>query len=379
MAHRVTLRSRNVLITGGAGFLGSHLADELIAHGHRVRILDSLIPQVHGGNAVRPAYLNGEAELIAADVREAGALEDALFDIDVVYHLAAAVGVGQSMYEIARYTDINGMGTAVLLEALAHNPIERLIVASSMSVYGEGLYQTAEGELRAGPERTAGQLKRRDWEVRDEQGRALIPAPTPESKQPALPSVYAISKYHQERLCMTVAPAYGIEAVALRFFNIYGPRQALSNPYTGVLAIFASRLLNGRRPLINEDGLQRRDFVSVHDVAQACRLAMEVPAAAGGVFNVGSGKSWTVMEIAEKLAAILGKENIEPEITGKYRIGDIRNCFADTSLARLTLGYQPRVELEDGLEQLAESLEGQIAIDRVDESREELAVRGLAI
>ena len=326
-----------------------------------------------------PAYLNGEAELVVADIRDAEALNSALEDIDIVFHLAAAVGVGQSMYEIARYTDVNGLGTAALLETLARHPVKRIIVASSMSIYGEGLYEGPHREEREGMERNVSQLRQRDWEVRDEQGRALTPVPTPETKRPGLPSVYAISKYYQERLCMTVAPAYGIEAVGLRFFNIYGPRQALSNPYTGVLAIFASRLLNGRPPLINEDGKQKRDFVSVYDVVKACRLAMQAPAASGRVFNVGSGQAWTVLEIAQKLTAILGMEHIEPEITGKYRIGDIRNCFADISLARELLGYEPSVELEEGLAQLAESLEGQIAIDRVDESRAELAVRGLAI
>lgn len=359
--------------------MGSHLADELLRQGHRVRIIDSLIPQVHGEDAVRPAYLSGEAELIVADVRDAEALDGALENIDVVYHLAAAVGVGQSMYEIAHYSDVNGLGTAVLLEALAHHPVARLVVASSMSIYGEGEYRSHDGRFREGIERDVAQLKRRDWEVRDEQDRALIPAPTPETKRPALPSVYAISKYHQERLCMTVAPAYGIEAVGLRFFNIYGPRQALSNPYTGVLAIFASRLLNERSPLINEDGKQQRDFVSVYDVARACRLAMEVPAAAGKVFNVGSGRAWSVLDIARKLSVAVRKPHIEPEITGRYRVGDIRNCFADISLAREVLGYEPLVELDDGLTQLAEALEGQIAVDRVDESREELAARGLAI
>ncbi len=370
---------KNVLITGGAGFVGSHLADDLLSRGHRVRVLDSLSPQVHGDDAVRPAYLDGGVDLIAADVRDTDALSRALRDIDVVYHFAAAVGVGQSMYEIARYTDVNGMGTALLLEALARHPVERLVVASSMSIYGEGFYKNAKGRRIPGHERSVAQLRRRDWEVRGDDGEALTPIATDESKCPALPSVYAISKYHQERLCMTVAPAYNIEPVALRFFNIYGPRQALSNPYTGVLAIFASRFLNDRPPLINEDGNQRRDFVSVYDIAQACRLAMEVPDAAGKVFNIGSGQSWSVREIAEKFARVLGRQHLEPEITGKYRIGDIRNCFADITLARRVLGYEPRVELDDGLADLAESLEGQIAIDRVDESRQELAVRGLAI
>jgi dTDP-L-rhamnose 4-epimerase len=289
------------------------------------------------------------------------------------------VGVGQSMYEITHYTSANAVGTAVLLEALAKRPVERLVVASSMSIYGEGLYRTAAGNRVEGVERPLEQLKRHDWEVRGADGAALAPIPTPESKCPALPSVYAISKYMQERMCMTVARAYDIPAVALRFFNIFGTRQALSNPYTGVLAIFASRFLNGQPPLINEDGEQQRDFVSVSDIAQACLLALEVPDAAGRVFNIGSGHPYTIREVAENMARVLGKEHLEPEITGRYRMGDIRNCFADISLARKVLGYEPRVTLEAGLVELAEWLEGQRAEDRVADASLELAARGLSV
>jgi dTDP-L-rhamnose 4-epimerase len=368
-----------ILITGGAGFVGSHLADELLEHGYTVRAFDSLASQVHGEAAQRPDYLSDEVELFTGDIRDPHAVWRALDGIDAVYHFAATVGVGQSMYEIENYTSINGVGTAVLLEALAKRPVEKLIVASSMSIYGEGLYRTQGGELIEGTERTLAQLKARQWELTDEDGQPLTPVATPESKCPALPSVYAISKYHQERMCMTVGRAYGIPSVALRFFNIYGTRQALSNPYTGVLAIFASRFLNGQPPLINEDGLQRRDFVSVHDIAQACRLALEVPGAAERVFNIGSGRHFTVLEIAELMAETLGKQHIEPEITGRYRMGDIRNCFADISLARDVLGYQPRVTLEEGLLDIAEWLEGQTAVDRAAHASRELMQRGLTI
>jgi dTDP-L-rhamnose 4-epimerase len=370
---------KKVLITGGAGFVGSHLADELLECGYAVRALDNLSPQVHGPHPSRPSYLSREVEFIRGDLRDPRIVTAALSGIDGVFHFAAAVGVGQSMYEIAHYTSVNADGTATLLEALAQRPIERLVVASSMSIYGEGLYRTREGEVVAGRERTIEQLKSHDWEVRDDTGEALIPIPTPETKCPALPSVYAISKYHQERLCMTVGRAYGMATVALRFFNIFGPRQALSNPYTGVLAIFASRFLNNKPPLINEDGKQRRDFVSVHDVAQACRLALEHPGAADQVLNIGSGRSYSVLEIAERMGRVLGKEDIEAEIVGKCRLGDIRNCFADISLARRVLGYTPRVTLEDGLVELAEWLEGQIAVDRVSDAAQELNLRGLAV
>ncbi len=369
----------HVLITGGAGFIGSHLADALLARGHRVRALDNLSPQVHGLEEKRPAYLDPEVELVTGDVRDPGAVRRALDGIDVVYHLAAAVGVGQSMYEIAQYTSVNNLGTAVLLEALAANPVERLVVASSMSLYGEGLYQRADGTPAVGEERGLDQLRAGDWEVRDIDGEVLRPKPTPETKLPSLASVYALSKFDQERMCLMIGRAYGMPTTALRFFNVFGTRQALSNPYTGVLAIFASRLLNGNRPSVFEDGMQRRDFVSVYDVARACCLVLDRPESAGEVFNIGSGRSYTIREIAERIASVLGKEYLQPEITGKYRVGDIRHCFADIARARAGLGFDPEVELEDGLVELAGWLEGQVATDRVDEASAELAARGLTV
>ncbi|PYK10809.1 MAG: nucleoside-diphosphate-sugar epimerase [Verrucomicrobia bacterium] len=373
------MANKNVLITGGAGFVGSHLADELLRFGYSVRVLDNLAPQVHGEPARRPSYLAPEVEFIHGDVRDPQAVAYALKNIDSVFHFAAAVGVGQSMYEIVNYTSCNAQGTATLLEALANRPVERLIVASSMSIYGEGLYRARDGSLIEGRERSVEQLRAHDWEVLAPDGEPLVPVPTPETKRPALPSVYAICKYHQERLCLTVGRAYGIKSIALRFFNIFGTRQALSNPYTGVLAIFASRLINGNRPLVNEDGKQRRDFVHVRDVTQACRLALEVPELADEVFNIGSGCDYSILEIATHIARVLGKEDTQPKVIGKCRIGDIRNCFADISRARAVLGYQPRITLEEGLLDLASWLEGQIAVDRVDHAARELDLRGLAV
>jgi dTDP-L-rhamnose 4-epimerase len=367
-----------ILITGGAGFIGSHLADLLLQRGHHVRALDNLSPQVHGADAVRPAYLDRDVELIVGDVRDGAAVRRALAGIDAVYHFASAVGVGQSMYEIDRYTSINNGGTAVLLQALSERPVQRLVVASSMSLYGEGLYRGGDGSIVAGTERPLEQLRAADWEVRSEAGDVLMPVPTPESKAPSLASIYALSKFDQERMCLMIGRAYGIATVALRFFNVFGTRQALSNPYTGVLAIFASRLLNDRAPLIFEDGLQRRDFVSVYDIAQACELALTAPAAVGCALNVGSGRACTVRDIARMVAGILGK-TIEPEICGKYRVGDIRHCFADISEAGRVLGYEPRVTLEDGLVELAEWLQDQAAEDRVAEASRALADRGLTV
>ena len=370
---------QQVLITGGAGFIGSHLADELLAHGHRVRALDNLAPQVHAEAGMRPAYLAEDVELVVGDLRDRAILRRALARVDVVFHLAASVGVGQSMYQIAHYVGTNNLGTAVLLEALAEHPVERLIVASSMSVYGEGAYRDATGRPATPAERTLEQLKAGEWEPRAADGGRLHPVPTTEAKPPSLASVYALSKYDQERLCLLVGRAYGIATTALRLFNVYGPRQALSNPYTGVLAIFASRLLNGNRPSVYEDGLQRRDFVSAYDVASAFRLTMDRPESAGCVLNVGSGHSYTVREIAERAAAAVGRDDLRPQLTGKYRVGDIRHCFADIGEAQRVLGYRPAVALAEGLADLATWLEGQEAADRVDEASAELASRGLTV
>jgi dTDP-L-rhamnose 4-epimerase len=371
--------ANHVLITGGAGFIGSHLADALLSRGHRVRALDNLSPQVHGHEEQRPGYLDPEVELIVGDVRDPAAVRRALQGVDVVYHLAAAVGVGQSMYEIAQYTSVNNLGTAILLEALAAAPVQRLVVASSMSLYGEGLYRRRDGTVCSGEERGIEQLRAGEWEVRDNRGEVLTPVPTPETKLPSLASVYALSKFDQERMSLMIGRAYGIPTTALRFFNVFGTRQALSNPYTGVLAIFASRLLNDNRPSVFEDGLQRRDFVSVYDIAQACCLVLDRLDSAGEVFNVGSGRSYTIREVAERLAGVTGKEYLTPEVTGKYRVGDIRHCFSDISRARSVLGYEPKVDLEDGLVELAAWLEGQVATDRVEEASAELAARGLTV
>lgn len=370
---------RRILITGGAGFIGSHLCDELLRNGYEVRVLDSLIEQVHGVNGQRPDYLDPDVELIKGDVRDANMVSKALKGVDAVYHFAASVGVGQSMYEIKEYTDVNNIGTAVLLEALVKNPVERLVVASSMSIYGEGLYTSSQGKVYQSVERNLKNLKKGQWELTNDDNIILKPIPTPESKIPSLASVYALSKYDQEKLCLMIGRAYNIPTVAMRFFNVYGTRQALSNPYTGVLAIFASRLLNDNAPLIFEDGLQKRDFVSVHDVARACRLAMETASAEYEVFNVGSGNSYTVLEIAEKLKTILGKDHIQPETTGKYRVGDIRHCFSDISKAKEILGFEPQVTLDEGLEELASWLKLQVAVDNVDHAKAELASRGLTV
>jgi len=368
-----------VLITGGAGFIGSHLCDQLLLHGYRVRALDNLHPQVHGPRAERPGYLDSRVELMVGDVRDAAAVARALEDVDAVVHLAAAVGVGQSMYCVRDYTEVNNVGTAVLMEQLIAHPVKKLVIASSMSIYGEGRYRDGAGNAHDCVERSFKDLRDGQWEPRGEGGVSLTPVPTAENKQPALASVYALSKYDQERLGLLVGRAYGIPTVALRLFNTYGPRQALSNPYTGVLAIFASRLRNGRAPVVFEDGQQRRDFVSVYDVARAFRLALESERADYSVINVGSGRDVTILEVARRLAGALGRNNIGPDVTQKHRVGDIRHCFADIERARQLLGYSPTITMEQGLAGMTEWLSGSNPSDRTETARRELETRGLTL
>ncbi len=368
-----------VLVTGGAGFIGSHLCDELLTHGYEVRVLDNLSPQVHGERTTPPDYLSDQVEFIYGDVRDPDAVCKALQNVAAVFHLAAAVGVGQSMYEIRRYTDINNVGTAVLLEQLLDHPVQKLVVASSMSIYGEGLYRDDAGRPHSNVARNREQLARGIWEISDGNGSFLTPIATPESKPANLASIYALSKYDQECMALTTGNAYNIPAVALRFFNVYGTRQSLSNPYTGVLAIFASRFLNGKPPLVFEDGNQQRDFVHVRDIARACRLAMESDAASGKPINVGSGRQISINALARKTAKVMGRENLAPDINGEYRVGDIRHCFADIECARQVLGFEPKVDFEEGLRELADWLAGQIAEDNVESAHSELKLRGLTL
>ncbi|HKD33063.1 MAG TPA: NAD-dependent epimerase/dehydratase family protein [Gaiellaceae bacterium] len=364
--------AERVLITGGAGFIGSHLADELLRAGYSVRALDLLVQQVHGNSgSQRPDYLDAEIELIPGDVRNAEVVRGALESADAVIHLAARVGVGQSMYEQAEYAGANTLGTTVLLDALHEHPVRKLVVASSMSVYGEGAYEPVPAA-----ERTREQLERRDWEPRGAHGEELTPVPTAETKEPALASVYALTKFDQERLCLLYGASYDIPTVALRLFNVYGPRQALSNPYTGALAIFASRLLNDRPPVVYEDGNQRRDFVHVADVARAFLRALEDDGADGRAVNVASGDGVSILELAQALARVLGKD-IAPELPGTYRAGDIRHCFADVTLARELLGFEARADRDEALAELAQWLETQPASDHFDRAAAELAERGL--
>jgi dTDP-L-rhamnose 4-epimerase len=368
--------SKKVLVTGGAGFIGSHLVDSLIEEGHDVRILDNLDPQVHQGK--KPDYLNKKAEFMLGDVRNVKDLEKAVEDVEVVFHQAAAVGVGQSMYMINHYVDVNTVGTGKLLELLVgrENSVEKIVVASSMSIYGEGAYECSKHGKVFPKLRPDNQLKRHEWEVKCPHcSNILKPVATGEDKPLHPTSIYAITKRDQEEMVLTTGKAYGIPAVALRYFNVYGPRQALSNPYTGVAAIFSARIKNNNPPLIFEDGLQGRDFVYVTDIVQANMLAMEKKNADYEMFNVAGGSRVTILQVAEELIKLYGKK-MKPEIANKFRAGDIRYCYADIGKIK-KIGFNPKVQFQEGMKKLVQWGEKQEAKDLIDKATKELVERNL--
>jgi dTDP-L-rhamnose 4-epimerase len=373
-----------VLVTGGAGFVGSHSVDRLVASGHSCAVIDSLDPQVHGGQPAVPAWLqvhldSGKVEFFRADIRDREAVTRAMKDCDAILHLAAAVGIGQSMYQPRHYMDVNAGGTATILDVLANGShvVRKLVVASTMSLYGEGAYRCATHGMKSPKLRRAEDLAAAKFEPRcDVCGNDLAPIPTPESKPLDPTSVYAIGKHSTEQLALVFGAAYGIPTVALRYFNIYGTRQSLSNPYTGVTAIFLSCLLNDRRPPMFEDGLQSRDFVHVSDVATANELALTRAEGDGRALNVGTGRALSVGAMAEQLAARLGKP-LAPEVTARWRPGDVRHCTADISAIAAAYGYLPRVAYQDGLDELIAWSGAQRPHDTSAAAIEELAKRGL--
>jgi dTDP-L-rhamnose 4-epimerase len=369
--------AKNILVTGGAGFIGSFLVDDLIRRGHSVRILDNLDPQVHPDGV--PEYLNAKAEFTKGDVRDYECLGRALLGIDVVFHLAAAVGMGQSQYMIKHYVDVNTGGTANLLDLIVNKrekyPVKKIIVAASQSSYGEGLYRNEEGQtihpqFRENPGPGA-------WEPVDPAtGRAMTPVPTPEDTDFHAKAVYALTKAEQERMVLSVGKTYDIPVVATRFFNIYGPRQSLSNPYTGVVAMFLSLIKNGKQPLIFEDGLQSRDFISVHDVVSALVQCMNSKKADHQVFNVGVGTPRTITSVAQTLADLFGVD-IKPKISERFRKGDVRHCYADNTKLTTLLKWEPKVSFEDGMAELIEWSRSEAAADSFDKACKELVTRGL--
>ena len=366
------------LVTGGAGFIGSHLVDALLASGEQVRVLDSLDPLAHPAR-IAPEHLDREAELVVGDLRDADAVERALEDVEAVYHLGGSVGNGESMMNVRRTVDANAVGTATLLESILarRDRVRRLVAASSMVVYGEGAYRCPEHGLTAPGLRDPERLSRREWElICPRCGLGLEPIPTGEDTPLRPSSVYGITKRDQEELALVLGRAYGLETVALRYLNTYGPRQALGNPYTGVAAIFAARLLAGRRPRVFEDGEQARDLVHVADVVRATRAAMDAPAAPGNAVNVATGQPVRVGELARMIAAALGSD-LEPEVTGEARAGDIRHCFADVSRARRLLGFEALLPMAEGIPELAAWVATQTVEERGDEALADLRARGL--
>ena len=368
--------ARRALVTGGAGFIGSFVCDRLLESGFDVRVLDNLDPQVHAA----PPALRPDVEFVPGDVRDPASCDTALDDVDVVIHAASAVGIGQSLYRVRHFIDVNTTGTATLLEALvARRRSIKLVVLTSMTEYGEGVYRRpSDGRFeRVGP-RTDQDIARFGWEpVSPDTHEILVPCPTPETASLLCRNVYAVSKRQQEELALALAATYEFPAVCLRLFSVYGPRQSLSNPYTGAIAIFLSRLFAGERPLVYEDGLQTRDFVSVHDVVEAVVLAVQSSAANGQIVNIGSGIGRCIKDAAVALASLAGRPDLSPVITHRYRSGDIRHCTGDISRARQLLGFEPRVKWEDGLAEVVEWARSAPSVDRVLQADRELEARGL--
>jgi dTDP-L-rhamnose 4-epimerase len=373
---------RKVLVTGGAGYIGSHLVDALVRREYDVAVLDALVPQVHR-SGTWPSYANPKARYIQGDVRERAVLQPLVQESDAVVHFAAAVSIGQAMYQIDRYVDVNTRATALLLDILVNDPhnVQKVIVASSIGVYGEGAYSCPKCGPQAPTIRPVEQLAAQDWEQHCPVcGRYLESVPTPENKPLYRDNIYSMTKYHQEEMVLLIGKTYGIPAVAPRFFNVYGPRQSLSNPYAGVAAIFLSRLLNDRQPMVFEDGGQLRDFVSIHDVVDCLVLMLEKPGADYLPVNIGSGTTVTILDIARTLSRLLGKE-IEPLVTNQGRRFDIRHNTADIALARERLGYQPKVSLDQGMSELIEWAKSSPdhAVDFFDRALDELKAKGLLV
>ena len=370
---------KKVLVTGGAGFIGSFIVDALLDRGYEVTIFDNLEPQVHNGGI--PKYINPSARYISGDVRDYEALKTAVKGAEAIFHEAAMVGVGQSMFQVRKYVDVNSMGTANLLDILANEPhsVQKLVVASSMSLYGEGLYQTEDGRIVEAGERSETDLAKKRWECYEPKtGEPLKPCPTPETKEPRSTSIYAITKKNQEEQVMVFGKAHQLPVVALRYFNTYGPRQSLNNPYTGVAAIFLNRIKCGQPMLIFEDGGQQRDFVSVHDIAQANILALEKKEADYEVFNIGSGQPISIAALAEVIMKQIGKQ-VPVDIVGKFRKGDIRHCYADITKIKTRLGFAPKVSMSDGIRELIAASEAESCEAKADYQIDYLAKRKLVI
>ena len=368
-----------VLVTGGAGFIGSHLVDALVERGHHVTVLDNLDPQVHGAATepmnLRSHLLTSAVRFIRGDIVDPATVADVLGNVEGVVHLAAAVGVGQSMYDPGYYTRVNVHGQGVLMKAMLERrqSLKKFVVASSMSVYGEGAYACVQhGTVYPRPREEAALVAGRWDPLCPVCGGPVSVARTAEDKPVAPTSIYAITKKTQEEMALCFGATYGLPTIACRFFNVFGSRQSLSNPYTGVAAIFMGRLKNDRAPMVFEDGEQPRDFIHVHDVAAAVARALETDIAGTVTLNVCTGRPVTIRDVARTLAQALGKE-IEPAVTGQYRAGDIRGCIGDPTHARDTIGFDAAISFESGLSELLAWSRAERAEDQVERSLAELA------
>ncbi len=380
MGKRDATMGKKVLVTGGAGFIGSHTVDALIERGDTVRVYDNLTEQVHGKNAQRPPYLHADAEFIKGDVRDRDCLKQAMDGMDVIIHDAAEVGVGQSMYSIDQYISANVQGTGILWDILVNDrtSIQKVLVASSMSLYGEGKYRCADHGVFSPKCRPEQQMKDGIWEMLCPECRnPAEPVPTDEEKELDTTSVYAQSKKDQEVYSLMIGKAYKIPTVAARYFNCYGPRQSLNNPYTGAAAIFCSCVLNDKAPMIYEDGLQMRDMINVRDLVRAKLILLDSADADYGIFNIGTGKPSSILQIAETLIKLRNK-SFKPNVIRKFRNGDIRHCYADTSRIQ-KLGFAPQIDLDQGLKELIAWGDGQETVSQVEDAHQQLVEKGLVV
>lgn len=374
---------KNILVTGGAGFIGSRLSLELVGKGYVVTVLDNLLQQVHGENPEvdSPLYKSivGQVRFIKGDVVNTEDWENALVGQDIIVHLAAETGTGQSMYEIGKHSEVNVSGTAKMLDLLVNNQhnIKKVIVASSRAVYGEGKYSHPHLGVVFPPSRKVESMMIREFEMKHEDGRNLTPVPTDETSKINPISIYGITKYTQEQMVMLSCSSIGVPAVSLRFQNVYGEGQSLANPYTGILSIFSTQILNGEEINVFEDGKESRDFIHVEDVVSAILMSIENEAANGEVFNIGTGVSTSVKEVAETLASAYGKQ-VPIKISGLFRVGDIRHNFADTSKAQKILGFNPKITFKEGISKFTSWVSAQsVSTIRVSDSLNEMKSKGL--
>ena len=375
-----------ILITGGAGFIGSNLALALLKRGHQVTVLDNLSEQIHGKNPeeTSPLYLSikDKVRFIKGTVACRETLQKAIADNTIIVHLAAETGTGQSMYEIQHYTDVNIGATALLLDILTNekHSVKKVVVASSRAIYGEGKYYNKTKNTFVYPlQRTDDDMQKGDFEVKDPQNHLdeLELVATTEDSIIHPTSVYGITKQVQEQLVMTVCPSIGIAGVAFRYQNVYGPGQSLKNPYTGILSIFSTQIKNGNGINIFEDGKETRDFVFINDVVDATVLGIEKETANNQVFNVGTGVATDVITVATELSKNYGIQ-VPITISGNYRLGDIRHNYADITKARQLLGFEPKISFKEGLRQFTDWVNTQeVEEDKYQQSIEEMKAKGL--